>query len=106
MGKWRIIVVGVLIAAPWLFLIGYGSYQLWLSGWSFYVWWLMTASVALGYVLAWNWQRKQKLLRIDFTPELHWTERDRKAWQLVEQAPGPRRNCRLKSLCNSCITPR
>ena len=39
----------------------------------------------LGYVLAWHWQKRQQLLRpVDSTPPLHWTERDRQAWKLVE----------------------
>jgi uncharacterized protein len=85
MSKWRLAVVALLIAGPSLFLMGYGGYQLWLSGLSFWVWWPMMASLALAYLLGWYWQRQQKLLRIDFTPELHWTDRDRQAWQLVEQ---------------------
>src|SRR5437773_1831459 len=39
---------------------------------------------ALAYFLAWYWQRKNKLLTLDFTPPLHWTERDQNAWKLVE----------------------
>jgi predicted GTPase len=84
MTKWRIAILAFLIAAPFLFLIGYGSYTLWLAGWSFWLWWPMTASMALAYILAWQWQRKQKLLKVEFNPELHWTERDKQAWQLVE----------------------
>src|SRR5262245_23207615 len=84
MSRWRLIVLGVLIAAPFVFLLGYGSYQLWLSGWSFWVWWPMTASLALAYLLGWHWQRKQRLLGLDFNPPLHWTDRDRQAWLLVE----------------------
>jgi uncharacterized protein len=85
MSKWRLIVVAVLIAGPSLFLMGYGGYQLWLSGLSFWVWWPMMASLALAYLLGWYWQKQQKLLRIDFAPAQHWTERDRQAWQIVEQ---------------------
>ena len=42
----RIFLLAALVAAPFLFLIGYGSYQLWLSGWGFYVWWPMAACMA------------------------------------------------------------
>jgi uncharacterized protein len=84
MSKWRIIILALLIAAPFVFLMAYGSYTLWLEGWSFWVWWPMTASMALAYILAWQWQRRQKLLRVEFNPELHWTERDQQAWKLVE----------------------
>jgi predicted GTPase len=84
MSKWRVAVLVLLIAAPFLFLMGYGSYTLWLEGWSFWVWWPMTASLALAYILGWQWQRKQQLLKVEFNPELHWTERDKQAWHLVE----------------------
>src|SRR5207245_3867005 len=84
MSKWRIAVLAFLIAAPFLFLTAYGSYTLWVEGWSFWVWWPMTASLALAYYLAWQWQRKNKLLQVEFNPELHWTERDKQAWKLVE----------------------
>jgi predicted GTPase len=44
----------------------------------------MAASMMLGYGLALYWQRKKQLLRpVDFTPPLHWTDRDRQAWNLV-----------------------
>ncbi len=83
-GKWRILVLAALVAAPFLFLIGYGSYELWLSGWGFYAWWPMAACFALAYFLGWRWQQKYRLLSVDFTAPLHWTDRDRQAWQLVE----------------------
>jgi uncharacterized protein len=82
---WRLIVLGLLFAGPFVFLIAYGSYQLWLSGWGFWAWWPMALSFAAGYFLAWYWQRKAKLLsRPDFSTLPHWTDRDQQAWQLVE----------------------
>ena len=69
MSRWRIYVVLGLIAAPVLFLAGVGSYHLWLSGLSFSLWWPMAFCVTLGYVLAWHWHRKQRLLKpTSFTP--------------------------------------
>jgi predicted GTPase len=39
----------------------------------------------VAYGLAWHWQRRRRLIRQpDFTPPLHWTERDQQAWQLVK----------------------
>jgi uncharacterized protein len=84
MSKWRIAILAILIAGPFVLLMAYGCYELWKSGWSFWLWWPMTASMALAYILAWQWQRKHKLLKVEFNPELHWTERDKQAWQLVE----------------------
>jgi predicted GTPase len=86
MSRWRIAVLTVLFALPVVVLLCLGSYFLWQSGWGFYAWWPMGGCLALGYILAWYWHRKQQLLhRIDFTPNMHWTERDRQAWQLVER---------------------
>jgi predicted GTPase len=83
--RWRLIILGILVAAPLVFLISYGSYELWLHGWSFWAWWPMSACWALAYFLAWRWQRKNRLLRVDFGDSpLHWTDRDLQAWKLVE----------------------
>jgi predicted GTPase len=83
--RWRLVILGSLASAPLLFLIGYGSYAMWQSGWSFWAWWPMALCWAVAYFLAWHWQRKNRLLHVDFgdTP-LHWTDRDLEAWKLVE----------------------
>src|SRR5947208_609859 len=44
----------------------------------------MLACVGLAYFLAWRWQRGKRLLTHDFDVPLHWTDRDREAWKLVE----------------------
>jgi len=85
MSRWRVVVVIGLIIVPFLFLAGVGSYYLWQSPWGLYVWWPMATCMALGYLIGWYWQRKQRLLRpADWNAPLHWTDRDRQAWQLVE----------------------
>src|SRR5262245_16220824 len=85
MSRWRVVVVLVLIAFPVVILAGAGVYFLWKEGIGFYLWWPMAACMALGYLLGWYWQRKRQLLPpVVFTPSLHWTDRDRQAWQLVE----------------------
>lgn len=85
MSRWRIVVVVVLIAIPFLCLAGFGSYYLWTQGLGRLVWWPMTACMILGYLLGWYWQHKKQLLRpADYTPPVHWTERDRQAWEIVE----------------------
>src|SRR3981081_3237999 len=84
MHYWRLALLAVLIAVPTLFLVGLGSYFLWERGWGLWAWLPMTASMVLASVLAWHWQRQQRLLRVDFNTPFHWTERDRQAWHLVE----------------------
>lgn len=85
MSRWRIVLVACLIAVPLLTWAAVGSYYLWSIGWGFWAWWPMMAMVALGYGLAWYWQRKRQLLKPpDFEVPPHWTQRDREAYKLVE----------------------
>jgi uncharacterized protein len=84
MSKWRVAIVLGLVAAPFLCLAGYGSYQLWAQGWSSWSWMPMTASLALAYFLGWYWQSRNLLLQVTFTPEPHWTDRDKQGWRLIE----------------------
>jgi predicted GTPase len=84
MSRWRLIVLASLIALPILFVLGEGFYFIWQSGWSFWVWWPISACFALAWILGWHWQRKFKLLRLDTSVPLYWTDRDREAWRLVE----------------------
>lgn len=82
-GRWRLIVLGILLAGPVLFLAGYGAYQLWLSNWWAWLWWPLAACFTMAYLLAWRWQKQRRLLRVDFVTSSHWTPRDQQAWQLV-----------------------
>src|SRR5205085_10102290 len=82
--RWRWLVLMVLVAGPILFLVGAGFYHFWIAGLWFWVWWPVSGCFALALVLAWRWQQKQQLLELDFTPAMHWTDRDREAWKLVE----------------------
>jgi predicted GTPase len=85
MSRWRVFVVVGLILSPLLFFSGAGSYFLWVHGWSFLVWWPLALCMALGYILGWYWQSKHLLLHPPTTTPLHhWTERDKRAWQLVQ----------------------
>jgi predicted GTPase len=85
MSRWRLVVVAGLLLVPVVVWATFGSYYLWMKGWAFYVWWPLTACMAAGYLLAWNWQRKQRLLKPPgFEVPVHWADRDAQAWKLVE----------------------
>jgi predicted GTPase len=85
MSRWRILVVVGLIGVPFVGLAGVGSWYLWEQGWGFTAWWPMLFFMALGYFLAWHWQKQRRLLHPpDFEAPTHWTERDKQAWKLVE----------------------
>lgn len=85
MARWRLIILGALVSAPIAVLVAAGLYYFWEMGWSVWTWWPLSACFALAYFLGWRWQKKQHLLKVDFVPEVHWTDRDRAAWQLVEE---------------------
>ena len=77
MSRWRLILLASLSAAPLILLAGFGGYELWQHGWTFWAWWVLAGSWCLALVLAWYWQRHNKLLPMpDFTPSLAWTDRD------------------------------
>jgi predicted GTPase len=85
--KWRIVLLLVLFAAPFAFLLAYGAYSLWmLGGWWFFTWsWIMLLFGAAAFFLAWRWQATQKLLKLDMSDvPMHWTKRDDQAWGLVK----------------------
>jgi predicted GTPase len=85
MSRGRIAVVLVLLLGPFFLLAGLGCYFLWTSRLGFTFWWVLAACFALGYWLAWRWQRRRLLLLPDVSGvPAHWTERDQEAWKLVE----------------------
>jgi predicted GTPase len=84
MRHWRIVILAFLVSAPLLFLAACGIYFLWSGGHWQWAWWPLTACLAVAYILAWRWQKQQHLLRVDFTPTMTWTDRDKEAWKLVQ----------------------
>jgi uncharacterized protein len=85
MSRGRFFILAVLLAAPVVILIGFGLFYLWQSGLAFWVWWPLSGFLVAAYILAWRWQKKQKLLPGEPPPPLHWTEQDRQAWHVVEK---------------------
>ncbi len=85
MSRWRLFILAALLAAPVVILVIFGIFYLWQSGLAFWVWWPLSGFLVAAYVLAWRWQKKQKLLPGEPPPPLHWTEQDRLAWHLVEK---------------------
>src|SRR5207253_342026 len=78
-------VLGALLIAPIAALTGFGMYYLWLTGLAFWLWWPLTGCFVLAVFLGWRWQGHKRLLTNEFEAPLHWTERDRQAWRLVEE---------------------
>lgn len=83
LSKTRVAVLVGLFAAPWLFLIGAGGYHLWETGY-LWVWWVVLAVTALAYYLAYRWTRRSSLPDTAAAPPNYWTDRDNRAWELVQ----------------------
>ena len=83
--KTRLAVMAVLFLAPWVFLIGAGSYYLWKSGLLFWAWWPMLLCFGLSYFLAWRWTRRNANLLppTETDPPNYWTDRDKLAYEKV-----------------------
>lgn len=84
MMRGRLLLIASLVALPVIFLVGSGAYYLWSIGWAFWAWWPMGTCLALAYFLLWRWQKQFRLKQAEVEPELHWTDRDRDAWKIVE----------------------
>lgn len=85
MSIWRLVVVSVFLLVPLLTLLGFGVYGLWLHEWGRVVSWSMLGSMIVGYLLMWYWQSRRQLLRpLEPGAPMHWTKRDRQAWEMVQ----------------------
>ena len=85
LSKTRIGVLAALFLAPWVFLIGVGSYHLWAIDWLFWAWWPMFLCMGLAYFLAIRWTKSRgRLPATDDPPPNYWTDRDKTAWDKVQ----------------------
>jgi hypothetical protein len=86
MHRSRLVLLAILIGVPVLALIGVGWYEANQLHWTVWLSTLTSACMALSLLVAWIWQRQRRLLRLlDFRPPLAWTERDQRAWALVQE---------------------
>lgn len=81
---WRWYLLVALGVTPFAILSLFGCIYLWNAGYGILTGWLLTGSLGLAYLLAWRWQRHQKLLRHPVDIPLAWTTRDKEAWKIVE----------------------
>lgn len=79
----RLVLIAALLLAPVAGLAGVGLYALWEAGLALWTWPLLFGSFALAYLLAWRWTRRAALPPTDAPPPDHWTDRDKRAWELV-----------------------
>src|SRR5262249_32643309 len=85
MTRARIVTLFLLVTLLIFFMIGVGAYHLWATGWAFWAWWPMGLCLARAYFLGWRWQRQIRARQAEAPPPMHWTDRDRLAWKLVEE---------------------
>jgi predicted GTPase len=84
MTRTRLIVLAIMFILPFLVLMGLGGYHLWATN-HLWVWWPLLACMALSYLVAWRWTRRDHLLPPAETQiPGYWTERDKTAWAMVD----------------------
>lgn len=83
MTRSRLLLLTGLALGPLAVLTGLGCYHLWATG-NLWVWWPLLGLFALAYGLAWRWTRPGRLPPAHSPPPPYWTDRDRRAWQTVE----------------------
>jgi hypothetical protein len=85
MSRWRTIVILFFLAAPILCFIGVGGWALWETGRLIWLWLVLPAGWLIALLLAkWWGERILPLHPREFEPELHWTPRDKSAWNFVD----------------------
>jgi uncharacterized protein len=85
MSRWRSFVILFFLIAPILCFIGVGGWALWETGRLIWLWLVLPAGWAIALLLAKLWgERILPLKPQEPEPELHWTPRDRKAWEFVD----------------------
>lgn len=79
----RAIVLLSLMLLPVLVYLALGGYALWRSGVLAWVWWLLPVCWALTWIVSRLWKPKPPQQDQSISPADHWTERDRKASEIV-----------------------
>lgn len=85
MSRWRTFIILFFLIAPILCFIGVGGWALWETGRLIWLWLVLPVGWAIALLLAKLWGERILPLRPqEFEPELHWTPRDKKAWEIVD----------------------
>ena len=82
MNRWLVGLVAFLLTLPILVVATAGGIALWLSGWYFYVWWLLPICWGLAFLILRN-VRKKRVAKLEATRV--WTPRDDAAWKIVDE---------------------
>ena len=84
MQRGRLILILLLILTPVVTIGLVGAWELWHSGWWFWLWWMLPVCWGLGWFLARRWNSFEPM-RWPETPSLHWTPQDTAAARIVSQ---------------------
>lgn len=82
MRRWQLVLVATLLLIPILAIVGFGAWQLWQSGWWFWLAWSLPVCWGPGWFLARRWKVLQPIQWPE-TPKIHWTPKDEGASQLI-----------------------
>jgi predicted GTPase len=86
MTRWRLLCLALIVLVPFVAMLAAGAYYVFfLSGWGAWFSWALLICLVVSAVLAYRWRRHIRRLAVpEFDVPLHWTDRDRQAWQIVE----------------------
>ncbi len=87
MSLWRLYLISILVLAPIGAFVVAGAIALWQTGHYFLLWWLIPICWLPAWLLARRWRKH--FLAPELTgdpPGEYWTDRDKQAWQLVQEA--------------------
>ena len=85
MSRWRTVVILMFLIAPILFFVGVGTWALWETGRLVWLWLVIPVGWAVALLLAKLWGERILPLRPEeIETEIHWTPRDKQAWEFVE----------------------
>lgn len=87
MSLWRLYLISLLVLVPIATLVVAGAVALWQIGHYFLLWWLFPICWLPAWLLARRWRKHFVLPEMTGEPPSeYWTERDKQAWQLVQEA--------------------
>jgi uncharacterized protein len=87
MSLWRLYLISTLVLVPIAAFVVAGAIALWQIGHYVFLWWLIPICWLPAWLLARRWRKHFVVPEVTGEPPSeHWAQRDKQAWQLVQEA--------------------